>query len=984
MNPVEKFQELLRELFQFEASDLDFGIYRILNYRRDQINKFIDEDLVKKVETAFKKHKDERLLSIEEKFKEAKEKVIDNFGKQAFTATGEIKAEFKETPLGKEFFEVKAQKDEVDKIDEIKEQVFTDLYNFFSRYYEEGDFVPQHRYSIKGHKYAIPYNGQEVILYWANSGQYYTKTGVLFRDYTFYADDNKKHKVIFRTVKAKEELGSNKSTKSRFFIPDDETPVELNTSDDGNKTLIIRFQYRELTEEEVTAYDVAGGSNTGKQDKINIKSCQKFSESIKDNILKALLEKTYKNDKSLLLYQITRFTAKNSKDYFIHQDLERFLQGQLEYFIKDEVLSIDTLEQERFLDKHITRAKVVREIGEELIAFLAQLENFQKRLWEKKKFVLDTEYVITMDRIPDITDFIDDILKNEEQVKEWKELGMVSGELSKKDISSPNHKFLPIDTKYFPQEFKERLLEKITEKANLDELLDGLLIKSENWQALNLLLNKYKEQVQTIYIDPPFNTGKDFLYKDRFRNSTWLQLIKERIDFIKSFLEKEGVFYLHLDENANYYGRTLLQNLNFDNIQEIIFNTNATKDEEADLFGYKSFGNRFVLKHNTVFYCFNAGCFFTKLWKPNRNTSLLKIGWLDLISKPKVASPKRIEDFAFFIEKYDNERNLQYVEIDVNEKIFPLGDLWTDIYSFTQSEKRTSDNVSFLTQKPENLIRRILQTSTKPTDLILDFFVGSGTTLSTAQKLKRKWIGIEMGTTFSEFYYDESDKKIKLGILGRLKWVLNGDKEFIAVDKKRCSHLSVDINWQGGGFFKYQVLEQYEDSLDNIEFKSNTAAEALFKEEYLIKYFLDYESRDSEYLLNTEKLQTPFSYKLKVNREEVGEPEEVTVDIPETFNYLLGLKVNKMKTRNNGGRYLFVLGEKDGKDIAIVWREYTDSWTEEDFKKDKDFITKEISQWNPNIVYINGQSVITPKLGTTRDIAEIRYIEPEFKRLLEK
>ena len=203
MDSIQKFQDLLKKLFQFEASDLDFGIYRILNYKRNQIEKFIEEELKNKVETAFAKHKDERLTGINKRFEEAKDKVAQTLGKDAFNPTGELKETFKDTPLGREFLLVKAQKDEAETIDEIKLQVFNDLYNFFSRYYEEGDFVPHYRYSIKGHKYAIPYNGEEVKLYWANSEQYYTKTGLLFRDYTFKTGD---YKVIFRIVSAKEEV----------------------------------------------------------------------------------------------------------------------------------------------------------------------------------------------------------------------------------------------------------------------------------------------------------------------------------------------------------------------------------------------------------------------------------------------------------------------------------------------------------------------------------------------------------------------------------------------------------------------------------------------------------------------------------------------------------------------------------------------------------------------------------------------------------
>ena len=373
MGNFEKFQGLLEKLFQFEASDLDFGIYRILNYKRSKIETFIREDLKNRVEAAFLKHKTERQEAINQNFEVIRQKVAQTLGDQALTPSGDLRKEFENTPLGKEFLEIKARKDEAQAIDEIQSQVFNDLYNFFSRYYEDGDFVPQYRYSIKGHKYAIPYNGEEVKLYWANYEQYYTKTGLLFRDYTFKADGIK---AIFRVVSAREEVGSKKATKERFFVLDDENPVEIGQ----DNCIIIRFQYRELNEEEVKAYQVEAGSNNSKQEKINQKSFDRVLEEIKNTQIKALLMKTYKNDKPLLLYQLNRFSSKNTKDYFIHKNLKRFLSEQLDYFIKSEVLSIETLEKEKFLDKHITRAKVVKEIGEDIIDFLSQLEDFQKRL----------------------------------------------------------------------------------------------------------------------------------------------------------------------------------------------------------------------------------------------------------------------------------------------------------------------------------------------------------------------------------------------------------------------------------------------------------------------------------------------------------------------------------------------------------------------------------------------------------------------------
>ncbi|MEO0209835.1 MAG: DNA methyltransferase, partial [candidate division WOR-3 bacterium] len=276
--------------------------------------------------------------------------------------------------------------------------------------------------------------------------------------------------------------------------------------------------------------------------------------------------------------------------------------------------------------------------------------------------------------------------------------------------------------------------------------------------------------------------------------------------------------------------------------------------------------------------------------------------------------------------------------------------------------KKLKEYIEKIHPKPLELVRFSTDKSFKES-IILDFFAGSGTTAHAVMKLnkedggKRKFILVEMAD-----YFDTV-------IIPRVKKV------------------AYSFNWKDGKpqdedgigvFFKYQILEQYEDALDNIELKENKEALELFKDEYLLKYFLDFETKESPYLLNIQMLKNPFAYKLKVNLSEVGEPQEMVVDIPETFNYLLGLKIKKMKARNHNNRkYLFILGEKDGKNVVVVWREYEDNWSEKDFMEDKKFIIDEIKSWNPEVVYINGQSVLTGQSW------EVRYIEPEFKRLME-
>ena len=358
--------------------------------------------------------------------------------------------------------------------------------------------------------------------------------------------------------------------------------------------------------------------------------------------------------------------------------------------------------------------------------------------------------------------------------------------------------------------------------------------------------------------------------------------MRDRINAGIGLLKKNGVYWLHLDDNANVFGKELIKD-KFSQISEIIFNTNATKDEEADLFGYKSFGDNFQLKHQTLFYCRNDEYLFRKLWKPNRNTTQLGISWLDLIASPKKTSPKKIEDFQFKIEKWKGNK-LELQKIDVNEKIFPVGDIWNDIFSFTQSEMRVSESFSFTSsQKPENLLRRIIQSSTEQRDIVLDYFLGVGTTTAVAHKLNRRWIGVEMGEHFDELYQTEDGKK--LGVMGRMKWVLFGDQKMTLSDVNRRPHLSKDVNWQGGGFFKYYELEQYEDALAKCKYQDGD----LFSKSS-DKAYQDYVFMKDEKMLSALEIDYKKN-KVKVDLSKLY-PD---IDIAETLSNLTGKWIKAIK-----------------------------------------------------------------------------------------
>lgn len=539
VSPLEKLQSFLKEtLFQSDLAELDFGIYRILNYKRKEIENFIDKDLVQAVEHEFKQFKAQTREDILIKLAEQKKKIEETEKglDKKILVNGQIVDEFKDKPLAKEYLELKKAADDISVTESVQAQVFNDLYNFLSRYYEDGDFISKRRYSAKRTRYAIPYNGEEVKLYWANFDQYYVKTTELFKDYAFYAKD---WRVTFRIILPDVETGNARGERRYFLLaPSDAVNVNKNS-----RTCLINFNFRPLTDDDFAIYKVT--TKSGEEKKAGIKQ-DELNAILKDIILRqvneielkaALLEE--KNDKLVLGKHLLRYTRKITSDFFIHKNLKGFLERELDYFIKSEILDLNNLD-----DRRITRAKVIENIAKRIIEFLAQIEDYQKLLWEKKKFVLKTDYVITIDQIPE--EFHGEVLKCPAQLQEWQELGF--GHISKKkDLDG---KKLPVDTKHFDISVKEKLLERLSEQGNLDDLTDGVLIKSENWQALNLLSLKYHEKIKCIHIDPPYNTQTSgFLYKNDYQHSSWLAMMRDRIDAGLKLMSPDGAFLCHVDEN---------------------------------------------------------------------------------------------------------------------------------------------------------------------------------------------------------------------------------------------------------------------------------------------------------------------------------------------------------------------------------------------------------------------------------------------------
>ena len=750
-------------------------------------------------------------------------------------------------------------------IQHFREELFDRLYTFFRRYFSESGsiyfrFTPPHE-----HVYEKVYtDDQDVALFWKTHMLYYVKTDRLFRSMAIEVDG------------------------FRFFF--DVSTLEHKRA---NEKRLLVYDFKERREDGTLVFTVNYSERGRKTNIANIR------RAIKD----AIGLNRYTSDvpsEETLERAFRLFERQSEVDYFINKDARKFLREQFNLWLYQYVFEPEKRRGTVWTEKRIRQLQVLKEIAYKIIDFIAQFEDELVKIWNKPKFVLGSHYVITLDRIAvqeGGIEVLDRLLSHpgiEAQVQEWRELGMVGEDFSPEQVwvekgkrLHERYQYLPIDTKHFP----DLEMTILTLFDHLDQELDGWLVHSENYQALRTMLPKFRERVKCIYIDPPFNTGEDFYYIDRFQDSTWITLMENRLQVIKDYLLPGGSLFLHLDWNANYLGRFILNSI-FYNVSEIIWNTNATKDEETGLFSYKSFGEKFVRQHDAIFHCLNGDAVdFTKLWKPNRRTTQLPIGWLDLLSKPKTNKPQRLEDFEFFIEKYDDTGVLRQVCIDLGEeKVYAIGDVWNDIYSFMQSELRTSESLGFPTQKPENLLRRIIQSTTKQGDIICDPFCGVGTAISVAHKLRRKWIGVEVANHFYEFYEVKEEKR--LGLLGRMKWVLFGDKRFRAVNKERHSHLSKDINWQGGGFFKYFRLEQYEEVLRKAHYRDNDAPLFFQDDPYTQYVFL----RDPKMLGNAETGEKVMEVDMDKNEIRVDLSRLYPdIDLAETLSCLTGKWIRRIR-----------------------------------------------------------------------------------------
>lgn len=1040
MSKYDDLVKKLKEIFQIDRPELDFGIYRIFNTRAAEINRYLEHRLKAKASESLAASGTANADGLRRELQEKEAQYrADGIDPATVPKLQEIKQKLAQYSTG---------------VSEHENAVFSHLLTFFSRYYDKGDFISQRRY--KGDTYAIPYAGEEVVLHWANKDQYYIKSSESFSNYAFKLDDGRT--VRFRLVTADTAKDNRKDNdkERRFVLIEPHTPVltdeEADADDIGThgntpllpvteengangQELVLRFAYKAMPK----------NTPDSKQEKLLTDAVNTI---LNDTTVKTRWlalsqpEPTEKNPhRTLLEKHLTQYTTRNTADYFIHKDLGRFLRNELDFYIKNEVMHLDDVQHaEKFADieRNLRLIQTLRAIALDLIAFLAQLEDFQKKLWLKKKFVVATHYCITLDRVPE--SLYPTIAANAKQWEQWEKLGMLSEHktdlFNQAKTSSVEylkaHLYLMADTALYDAAFKQALLAAID---NLDDSLDGLLIHGDNFQALSLINERYTGIVDCIYIDPPYNTNATpILYKNEFKSSSWMSFIENRLSASLIFLKQNsGYISVAIDDNeiSNLSSLIKVEYPQFD-LHKVIVNhypgsgtgrSNVSRTHEYSLFMIQT--DYDILRGNAT----EGGVRERGFCRSGQGENNFRQGrpnsFYAILVDTEQKTIKGVEPPPLLETDYPRD-----LTNDGFLRIYPLGQdgserCWT--LSYETAKKHIDNNTGILFCSNNLVIKRKyfdedsrgllpsvwidkkFSAVTYGTNLLTEIF-GKGGVFSYPKSLNTVSSAIEAGTyqkddAFFLDYFSGSGTTAHAVITlnrqdgGTRKYALVEQGEYFdTVLKPRIQKVVYSADWKDGKAtapgtgishaFKVLKLESYEDTLNNLQLRRNEAQQSLLdslspsvQEDYLLRYMLDIESRDS--LLSVEQFRKPFDCALKVTVDSAGAYEERTIDLVETFNYLIGLRVKHIDMQREQGFVAVIGWLPTGEKTLVLWRDVE--------RMDYEQLNRLCSKLaiNPadsefDVVYINGDHNIPAVFTTTEaeggitKTLKIRQIEAEF------
>ena len=529
-----------------------------------------------------------------------------------------------------------------------------------------------------------------------------------------------------------------------------------------------------------------------------------------------------------------------SKDIFILKSPCNRFENLLQHYIFNEFFGDDPQNNSEIVHLLIRAARSI-------FCFFEYIENIRKCYLLRKRTIHTADYYISLNLIP--REFLTDIVHHQDQRDEWCHLLNISHpdlEFSKLPKKSGAEKAIqetvPVNTALFTRQFKKRLISAI---PDVFENPDGLFFFGDNFHALQLIQSHFSEKIQCIYIDPPFNTETNvFDYRDNYSTSTWLTFMDNRLELTRPLLAENGTLYVHIDCNQKERLRLALDR-RFKYITEIIWRIGWIS-------GFKSMANKFIRNHDTIYQYSKSG------------------------------NPLFIKSYLPYPKNYKRRQGPAS-----RSRGIPLEDTWNcsaadplnsiQICSFSKEKVGREQ----LTQKNEKLLSRMIFSSSREGDWILDYFAGTGTTCAVAHKMKRKWIGIECGEHFHTYS------------LPRMQRVLMGDKFGISKQYPRQ-----------GGLFKVMALEPTD--------KDATAFSTIFSLPQGISSTL------AEFNLDSSVNYQPITFKVDPLDIPRGEFGDNPWDALETFKLWTGFRLDRLFSED-GLEIWFGEIPDEGKGL-VIWR----------------------------------------------------------------
>ena len=446
----------------------------------------------------------------------------------------------------------------------------------------------------------------------------------------------------------------------------------------------------------------------------------------------------------------------------------------------------------------------------------------------------------------------------------------------------------------------------------------NLLIHGDNLLALRALEENFKGAVKCIYIDPPYNTGNAFEhYDDSIEHSLWLSLMQRRIQLLYSLLAKDGVLFINLDENEHAYCKIICD--------EIFGRSNYV----GDLIWQKRKGGGndsryFAIDHDYILvYAKNKSKEVHPRWYVSQSEEYQKrykeidengnrYFW-DTVARNglKNAIPVAIKCPDGSVLKINSQKSQVTIEEGLangtvrltrskngwtlHHRVYMSGNqVLRSILTDVGTNKSAGDESVILFGKnpfdyptPEALIEKILELTTNPGDLVLDSFLGSGTTAAVAHKMGRRWIGVELG--------DHAYTHCAV----RMKKVIEGEQ----------GGISKSVNWQGGGGFKFYELapsllnkDKYGNLVINKEYNADMLAAAMAKHQGFTYspdtelYWKQGNSSEHDFIFTTTQLIT--AEILETIHEQLGEDESLLICCtkfqPECRNKFQNITIKKI------------------------------------------------------------------------------------------